>query len=301
MGDEVTDLTPRWNCDGYTVYDIAGLSLSHYYCGGPHRFFIDKGLGLFFTDHLHSKDPMIPMLAKITDKGFTEADGTGKTTVIMPHTPTDYRFYDLAYYVQHENEIEDAAKRDFFDWYWLKPQNCFRHIFQGKPLTNIKLNISPAAMAVLPSVLESKQLDISGRHMCQPSCLKAEFVDLWSYYSHLSGLQSDPGTIEPEELLITGCDGINEIDEPMVINGIILLTIKTWSFDTQNYIDIRLVQEMPEELDQLLKERHSIIDLIIRTRASADDADIDDLTRKREIQLSDRMDKWTFSDVKDIS
>lgn len=263
-------------CDGYMVNEESG------------QFFI---LGLYFEDRLYNR---LPMLAMLTDKGFVAAskDAVGKPTVILQHSPMDYRFYDLPYYIQNVYNIEHISSCDYFDWYWLQPSNCFRHVLQGKALSDIIINITPAAKMVIPSILQSEKLDIKGRTCGSTDsifCLKSVFMDFWGYYDYLDNLLST----NPENLLITGSDGTNEIDEPIMINDKLYFTIKTWFNNTPKYIDIRLIEELPEELINLINQRNS---QILRerserqTRASAYSD-----SSKDWILLTDRIDKWSFS------
>lgn len=241
--NDITDATPRKTCGDYVIYNVMYDEYQHYVIGGTYVYFEQK-------IQVHA-----PVLASLTDDGLTTdfAKLQEPLMVIYQSTPDTVRFYPVSYYIQHDSGIENAARIELFDWYWLQPHNCYRRLLSNCPIPGVVVNVSPAARAKIPSILDAPVLEfnlyITNKHTVSA---KSDVVDRWIYISN--GWDN----IKDQDLgwlLHVLYDNVSISDGPIVLNNTILLFIPHYL----RTIDIRLVEEIPEDLDQLLTERASII------------------------------------------
>jgi hypothetical protein len=174
-----------------------------------------------------------PVLVSLTDTGLTTEFSKLQEPlmIIYQHTPDKCRFYPVKYFIEHEDDIEQSAKVELFDWYWQQPYNCYRQILSGTQVPGCSISFSDVAKAKVKEILDAPVLQIQDHIFGK--CLKTEIVDIWAYNYMEGSLKDQPLW----HLLCTVCDGIDHIGGPMVLNDTIALSIGLPT------IDIRLVEE----------------------------------------------------------
>lgn len=247
--DYVTDATPCKHLSGVDIYNSVDEDGDVIYAiyGSSDYFYKKSG-------------PLVPTLVSVTEDGLTsDFDKFQEPVMVMlHHTPEKVRLYPARYFIDHRDDITDTAMIELFDWYWTQPFNCYKQLLEGAQIPGYVINISAAARAKILLITESPTLDINLWLPEKPemagkwSSIKYDIVDRWKYYGYEAKLQDH----NLGAMLDPYCDGTNRFDEPLILNDIIMISFPPYD---HKIIDIRLVDEMPIELDLLIAEKRRLV------------------------------------------